>query len=353
MSETWCLIESDPGIIKFEINIIYVGVFTEMISSLGVHGLQVEEIYSLEDRSLYEDVEPIHGLIFLFRFDSELYQKDQRPTIPSSSIPNVFYSKQIVNNACATQAILHILLNLPANIPIGGMLSNFKELVMPMDSTSRGEQIGQNNGIRNIHNSFCASDPLLLLDRDTDDDNEKDGNAYHFISYIPIEGKIYELDGLRGDPIVVGEYNNNSSWIEVVKSEVKRRMEEFSSKENGFTLLGVVDNIKEKCMKELNKENELIGIIQNYGISNTIPAGYSIKDIGETEEDRSLLIASHQEMMRELEEKVLNEDKKFERYRIENTRRKHNYIPFAMELLKILVEKNLIDGIYNEAEQKV
>lgn len=247
---------------------------------------------------------------------------------------------------------------MPANIPIGVMLSNFKELVLPMDSTNRGEQIGQNNRIRNIHNSFCASDPLLLLDHDSEDDNDKSGNAYHFISYVPVDGKIYELDGLRGDPIIVGEYNNNissnnSNWIEVVKNEVKRRMEEFSVKENGFTLLGVVDNIKEKCIKELNKENELIGIIQNYGITNTIPNGYSIKDIGETEEERSLIVASHQEMMREMEEKIANEDKKFERYRIENNRRKHNYIPFAMELLKIMCEKNIIDGIYNTAEQKV
>lgn len=95
MSETWCLIESDPGINSNIINVIKIGVFTEMISSLGVNGLQVEEIYSLEDKSLYEDVEPIHGLIFLFRFDAELYQKDQRPTVSSSSLGNVFYSKQV------------------------------------------------------------------------------------------------------------------------------------------------------------------------------------------------------------------------------------------------------------------
>lgn len=169
---SWCTIESDPG------------VFNEMLTNLGVKDVAVEEIYSLEETE--QQREPSYGLIFLFKWKDET---DSRPFVDPSNVPDLFFARQVVQNACATQALLSVILNTP-DVDIGDELREFKLFTSELDSESRGFAIGGCDKIRITHNSFARAEPFFIEElRQSKGDKE---DVYHFVAYIPFHGKVYE-----------------------------------------------------------------------------------------------------------------------------------------------------------------
>lgn len=73
---------------------------------------------------------PVYGLIFLFKWRPE---SDPRPVEPEGH-SRVFFARQIITNACATQAILSILMNSPS-VELGDELTQLRDfsLLFPPD----------------------------------------------------------------------------------------------------------------------------------------------------------------------------------------------------------------------------
>ncbi|KAL7734056.1 hypothetical protein ACLKA6_011741 [Drosophila palustris] len=302
----WCLIESDPG------------VFTELIREFGCDGAQVEEIWSLDSES-FKDLEPIHGLIFLFKW----VQEDEPAGKVVLDRDHIFFAKQVINNACATQAILSLLLNLNhEDIKLGETLTNFKEFCQCFDPYNKGLTLSNASQIRTVHNSFARQ---TLFELDMKNQN-KDEDVYHFVGYMPIAGRLYELDGLREGPIDLGEIKAEQNWVDVVRPIIEKRMQRYSDGEIHFNLMALISDRQRIYEQQIEK------------LLN--PA-----DMAMETEDRQTEINS-------LRSYIQYEIEKKKRYKVENVRRKHNYLPFIVELLKMLGETGQLLPIYEKAKQR-
>ncbi|XP_058061700.1 ubiquitin carboxyl-terminal hydrolase isozyme L5 [Anopheles bellator] len=301
----WCLIESDPG------------VFTELIKEFGVQGVQVEELWSLDEDN-FKELEPIHGLIFLFK-----WVKDDEPAgsiVQDSRLEKIFFAKQVINNACATQAILSILLNAThPDIELGSMLTDFKDFVISFDAYNKGLAMSNASQIRTVHNSFARQ---TLFELDNKNAN-KDEDVFHFVGYVPVDGRLYELDGLKEGPIDLGAVGPGQDWLKVVRPIIEKRIQRYNEGEIHFNLMAIVS------------DRQLIYVRQ---IEELLKAdGNQAEKMDEVERLRLL---------------IEDELAKRKRYKMENVRRKHNYLPFIVELLKLLAQNGQLMPLYEKAKQR-
>uniref|UniRef100_A0A3P8ZFF2 Ubiquitin carboxyl-terminal hydrolase n=1 Tax=Esox lucius TaxID=8010 RepID=A0A3P8ZFF2_ESOLU len=328
----WCLMESDPG------------VFTELIKGFGCKGSQVEEIWSMEPEN-FENLKPVHGLIFLFK-----WQPGEEPAgsiVQDSRLDNIFFAKQVINNACATQAIVSVLLNCThSDVELGETLTEFREFSLSFDAAMKGLALSNSEVIRQVHNSF-ARQQMFEFDAKS---SAKDEDAFHFVSYVPVNGRLYELDGLREGPIDLGVCNQDD-WINAVRPVIEKRIQKgrirahpsnssipltrYSEGEIRFNLMAIVSDRKmiyERKIAELQvqlAEEEPMDTDQN-----------------------STLLSSIQSEIAKYQLLIDEENQKLKRYKIENIRRKHNYLPFIMELLKTLAEYQQLIPLVEKAKEK-
>lgn len=177
--------------------------------------------------------------------------------------------------------------------------------------------------IRDAHNSMAQQALFEVHPKVA----SKDDDAYHFIGYMPIDGRLYELDGLREGPIDHGPIAAEQDWLDVVRPIIMKRINVYTEGEIHFNLMALVSD------RTIVYERQL-GLLWDQ-MQCTGPDTESI----EVELARIRILIEYEEI-------------KMLQYQQEMTRRRHNYLPFIIMLLKILAENKMLSPLMDRTKER-
>ncbi|KAL4894350.1 ubiquitin carboxyl-terminal hydrolase [Aspergillus ambiguus] len=268
--EQWngfCELESEPAL------------FNVMLREFGVKGVKVQEVVSLDDEMLALLNKPIYGLIFLFRW------REDDPEKQVASCPDgIWFANQTASNACATVALLNIVNNVE-EIELGENLQHFKDFTTRFTPALRGDAISNFEFVKRVHNSFARKMDILNADLQLKQEassrrsrggknshSEQDSVAgFHFIAFVPAQGKVWKFDGLERQPQALGDCTPDD-WLELVKPNIITRMAEYEEGQIEFSILslardplpGLVDQLA-RNVRSLETLNEHIASLNEPG----------------------------------------------------------------------------------------
>lgn len=253
MWQGYCEIESDPAY------------FSVILREIGIEGVNVQELFTVDQEQL-SFLPPIHGLVLLFRH-RQFDQHKQEEVCPD----NVWFANQLPGqNSCATLAMIHALINVSdPDIDIGERMRQFKGFTKEMTPLQRGHTFASWKYVKDIHNSFAKKMDILENDkyiaakaakaeknkaatskkaanvkkapsvqtksparsarRNSEDSNASNESleafeetAHHYISFVPIDGGVWKLDGMDKQPTLMGTYDEGKGevWTDAVSERI-------------------------------------------------------------------------------------------------------------------------------------
>lgn len=251
MNKGWLELESDPGL------------FTLLVEDFGVKGVQVEEIYDLQSKVQ----SPVYGFIFLFKWIEERRSRrkvntlvDETSVIDEEIVNDMFFAHQLIPNSCATHALLSVLLNC-SGVELGTTLSRMKAFTKGFSPESKGYAIGNAPELARAHNSHARPEPRHLPEKQNGISAVRTMEAFHFVSYVPIKDRLFELDGLKAYPIDHGPWGEEEEWTDKARRVIMERIGLATAGEPyhdiRFNLMAVVPDrrIKYESKLEILKRN--------------------------------------------------------------------------------------------------
>lgn len=352
--------------------------YTTMMQEMGAAGVQVEELYTL-DMPEFEAVAPIFGLIFLYKWRPDelrdgLPLPDPAPINPyPEQLHSIFFANQVINAAAVTQALVTILMNVQvAEVTLGPKLTEFKSYCTHLDPGLSGLAIHNAAFIRDSHLKVSRPPPSPAADGlgpPPPRPGEVDEDVYHFITWIPVATAagtlaVYELDSLQDAPLYLGEVPSaaaapppppppvpsgdeeadaeaeaqamaaaaavrppGTAWLGPAAARLRAYVEVYAVAEVRHSVLGVVAHRVAALLADLEA---LRGRVEAEGTPRE----------GDEEREADIL------------HRLAVEDDRATGWAAESARRRHDYMPFLVETLKLLASKGELTALIDAAREQ-
>uniref|UniRef100_A0A1A9WHX2 Ubiquitin carboxyl-terminal hydrolase n=1 Tax=Glossina brevipalpis TaxID=37001 RepID=A0A1A9WHX2_9MUSC len=374
LTEGWLELESDPGL------------FTLLLEDFGVYGVQVEEVYDLQ-----KPIEgPVYGFIFLFRWIEE--RRARRKIVETTAeifvkddeaVSSIFFAQQVVPNSCATHALLSVLLNCSeTELHLGDTLSRLKSHTLHMSPENKGWAIGNTPELACAHNSHAMPQARRRLERNAGSGvstGRFTGEAFHFVSFVPINGHLFELDGLKPYPMDHGGWDVSEDWTDKFRRVMAERLGITTGEQDiRFNLMAVVPDRRiaithklkmlrtnqaivsgtlQKLLKsnEDNLDNSATKTNENATELNWQQQQRSVSPSPLLEVSNAFTVRDLQSLLKNLDSEIaINEqhlnDENDRRYmfKVDDCRRTHNYDEFICTFLSMLAHQGVLGELVSQ-----
>ncbi|KFZ14045.1 hypothetical protein V502_06292 [Pseudogymnoascus sp. VKM F-4520 (FW-2644)] len=215
-------------------------VMTTLLHTLGLSPtLSLHDVFSLSDPSLLAFVpRPASALLLVFPV-SEVYEKYRREEDEGvveyegkGDKEEVTWFRQTIGNSCGLMALLHAAGNGSARefVDPDSTLGKLLKDATPLAPKERAELLYNSPALEAAHRASAQQG-------DTAAPPAEDIVELHFVAFVVVDGKLWELDGRRKGPICRGEVGDEDALGERALEMGPRR---FVGREEGELRFSVV-----------------------------------------------------------------------------------------------------------------
>jgi ubiquitin carboxyl-terminal hydrolase L3 len=222
----WIPLESNPDVMN------------QFLHGLGVlPGWQFYDCFGLEPELLAFVPQPCIAVIISFPYDKLKPEKNkEREKIEKDGqevSPNVYFMKQLIENACGTIALIHSIANNTNRLKFSheSAIKQFIESTKTKTPVERGEALSRNKDIAQLHVQAARSGETETPAEDAEVES-------HFVCFCEVDGCLYELDGTKQFPINHGKISPNG-FLQDAANVIKTKFIDKVSNDIRFTMIAL------------------------------------------------------------------------------------------------------------------